>query len=91
MRFNDSYVRWKDDCPGKPLPLASESVWNACVKHATAELEGGIPTEEMLRIAIESAELAAVNDALKNGSKLENLEGGPIQLFAPEDGPELEP
>ena len=88
MQFGDSYVRWKDGRPGKPRPLASEPVWNACVKHATTELEGGIAAEEMLRIALDSAEFAAVNKALKAGSKLANLRGGPGLLLWPEDGPD---
>ena len=44
----------------------------------------------MLRIASESAECAAVQKALKAGSKLANLRGGPMIVFPPEDGAELE-
>jgi hypothetical protein len=66
--------------------LSSEPVWNAAVAFAEGESERGVSAENLLALAVRSAEFHAANQLLQGGAKLENLAFEPTVLKGLENG-----
>ena len=62
----------------RELPLDGDPVWRATEERARRAVRG-----EVERIGLGSAEVAAVNQALHGGSRLEDLVLGPVALLEP--------
>ena len=91
VRFSDKFRRrLPDGTISEEQPLASESVWNEATEFALDEARRGISGEDLIAVAIRSPEFRAINDLLRQGSKLENLVSMPLGLRWPELGPEAE-
>jgi hypothetical protein len=70
--------------------LSSEPFWAVAAAFARAELEQGVPGEDLLVLAARSAEFDAANQLLNQGSKLGNLAFGPPLLLWPGETSESE-
>jgi hypothetical protein len=70
-------------------PLSSEPVWEEVVSFAQAEARRGAFKEDVLAVAGRSAELDAVNQLLKQGSKPEGLILTTASLKWSQEGPPL--
>jgi hypothetical protein len=69
--------------------LSSEPVWEEVVSFAQAEARRGASKEDVLAVAGRSAELDAVNQLLKQGSKPEDLILTTASLKWSQEGPPL--
>lgn len=85
VRFSDKFRR------GKALleqALSSDPLWNFVLAFARREVEGGVSPENLLAIAMRSAEFSAANQLMNRGSKLCDLAFTPLVFPWPEDGPD---
>src|SRR5262252_7257080 len=87
-RFSDTFRRKLRDSFSEEMKLSSDPVWNAAVAFASSEIQRGVRGQDLLAVAVRSAEFDAANQLLNKGSKLENIAFTPPVLMWPESGPE---
>jgi hypothetical protein len=96
-RFSNTFQRKLPGGICEELPLSSEPVWNEAVEFASAEVERGVSSKDLLAVAGRSAEFDIANQLLNKGSKLVNIvftspvfdwsERGPDSPGMPPEGP----
>ncbi len=83
VRFAETFQRHRSDGSISPhMPLAKEPIWREAIEFAHNEIEGGVSHQGRLQVAARSAEFQAINNLLKEGSKLEHLVVGPFDKLS---------
>jgi hypothetical protein len=68
--------------------LSSDPTWNAVAEFARKEVRSGVSRNQLLAVAMRSAEFDAANQLLHRGSEIHDLRFTPVVLLWPDGGPQ---
>lgn len=86
--FSDHYTRrTADGTTSSPIALSRKPVWRACEHHLGRDLGEGAHGDDLVAIAVHSAEFKAAHQMLDTGSDIDNLFFPMPTLSYPDDGP----
>ena len=87
VRFAATFQRRWPDGNIQEHMFSSDSIWNAAMEFARAEIKRGVSGDALLAVAIRSAEFDAANQLLQKGLQLKDVAFTPPILIWPESGP----